>query len=335
MRHFARLPHRITAVVGAALIGALGTVALAAPANGSTPYLKASVACPDAGGKSVVTWTLTSSFPGRTGTVHAMTAKLDGALVDGATLTDNGLTGTQIVDFKAVKETVLSVGVQFEHGVTDRLEATAGPRVGCEGPPVTVDFTNNCDGSVGVHIKNWFGAFRYSVVGANGFRADHDFDGVSTFDVVVPAADAGRIAIVSGSTQVAQHASPGAKVCGESTYTYTAEATCKLVIKISNPADGRPFTAVVTAGTQRKEVEVAVGKDYSVAVDHPTDGLVAKVTVDDKVVKEFTYVDSKCNPDLPRTGMNTPLIAGSALGLLAGGVILYYVARRRRIRFTA
>ena len=40
-------------------------------------------------------------------------------------------------------------------------------------------------------------------------------------------------------------------------------------------------------------------------------------------------------PSLPVTGSNVPIYAGSALGLVGVGGVLFFVARRRRIRFEA
>ena len=40
-------------------------------------------------------------------------------------------------------------------------------------------------------------------------------------------------------------------------------------------------------------------------------------------------------PSLPVTGSNVPIYAGSALGLVGVGGVLFFVARRRRIRFDA
>jgi len=59
------------------------------------------------------------------------------------------------------------------------------------------------------------------------------------------------------------------------------------------------------------------------------------LTVGEKSTEVSYEKPADCAPALPVTGANAGLLAGAALVLVSGGAGLYFVARRRRIRFAA
>ncbi|MGC4895666.1 cell wall anchor protein [Micromonospora sp. DT31] len=113
-----------------------------------------------------------------------------------------------------------------------------------------------------------------------------------------------------------------------------------MTFTVENPAKGVPFTATMTTekGVSKK-LASEPGKTASVEFD-AYQGL--KVTVKYDVVDESETVPYTQPEDcsgqgggLPVTGPTAGAIAGGAILLLGAGAVLFVVARRRRISFTA
>jgi LPXTG-motif cell wall-anchored protein len=117
--------------------------------------------------------------------------------------------------------------------------------------------------------------------------------------------------------------------------TLTHESTCdKLIVRVSNPADGRTVEATIKVGDQTDSETIEPGETAVAEIDEPEDGLVAIVTVGDKVTEVKYEKPDNCG-GLPVTGVNASVTAGVALVLVTGGIGLFLAFRRRRIRFAA
>jgi LPXTG-motif cell wall-anchored protein len=116
------------------------------------------------------------------------------------------------------------------------------------------------------------------------------------------------------------------------------EQTCdELTISITNPPNGLEFDLVFTPSTGEPQT-MKVEQDKTASVTFPgSAGLVVTPSVEGVDLKPVSWTKpAGCDtPTLPKTGANAGAIAGGAGGLLLAGGALFYVARRRRLRFTA
>ncbi|GAB1693988.1 LPXTG cell wall anchor domain-containing protein [Krasilnikovia sp. M28-CT-15] len=210
----------------------------------------------------------------------------------------------------------------------------------CQQPAVAT--VPQCDGSLTVNLSNNGEISRYPI----------DFvvkAGENTKTVTVGAGKAESITIPAGAGEVTVSAD------GFDTKTYkwenpgdcalptvVVENDCdKVAITVQNPKGVTVVTAKVTYGEETKTVTVAsgaaqkttftLGKDKHATVDFPGLGV-------DSVKATLGKVEcggEGAGGGLPVTGAAAGTIAGGAAALLAIGGVLFFLARRRKVTFTA
>ncbi|PWR11838.1 cell wall anchor protein [Micromonospora acroterricola] len=218
----------------------------------------------------------------------------------------------------------------------------------CTTPATT--FASNCDGSVAVSLTNDGKTSKYpvefEVKGENGFSKKVSVEaGKADTSVVVPAADAGKIEVLVDG-----------KVIEKGTYSWqrpedcplpavTTEADCKnFTLTVTNPEGGLPVKATFTYGDKTETRTVAAGASAKVTfkAGKAKSALVALPELD--LEMEAVYTPEKdCGgsggggdePGLPVTGAAAGGIAAGAVALLIAGAVLFVIARRRRVTFTA
>ena len=105
--------------------------------------------------------------------------------------------------------------------------------------------------------------------------------------------------------------------------------------RVEEANDGKQaLTASVKVGDKEEKTEIPAGQSDT-ATFKAAEGLVVTLTVARKSTEVKYEKPADCAPALPVTGVNAGLLAGVALVLVSGGAGLYFVARRRRIRFAA
>ncbi|MFG3557955.1 LPXTG cell wall anchor domain-containing protein [Micromonospora sp. NPDC047557] len=222
-------------------------------------------------------------------------------------------------------------------------------------PAVTVptaSFASDCEGAVTVTLANGADATSDAkiTVKAKGFDKTYTVQpGGSKNDIVVPA-KAGEITVSEGDKPIGKPytwASPEDCVKpGEPQAGY--ESTCdKLVFGFANPEDGKAFEVTLTPNKGEAQTRtVEPGKTVFVEFK-AFEGLTVTPAADglDDTSPIAWEKPATCNagqgggdkdePALPLTGAATGGIIAGAVALLAAGVALFVVARRRRVRFTA
>ncbi|MFI7605552.1 cell wall anchor protein [Micromonospora sp. NPDC049366] len=218
----------------------------------------------------------------------------------------------------------------------------------CTTPAST--FASNCDGTVTVSLSNDGKISKYpvefEVKGENGFSKKVTVEpGKANTDTVVPAESAGKIEVLVDG-----------KVIEGGTYswqrpedcplpTVTTEADCKnFTLTASNPEGGLPVKVEFSYEGKTETRTVAAGKSESVTfkAGKADKALVSLPELELEMEALYTP-EGECGggggggeePGLPVTGAAAGGIAAGALALLAIGAVLFVVARRRRVRFTA
>jgi LPXTG-motif cell wall-anchored protein len=349
LRRFTRLPRRILAVSAATFIGAVGAVALgAAPASAHEVTLTGNAVCGPTAGTAVVTWTATNTKTDLTGTIKRATRVIAGLENDTTVAPQSSAKGSETVQISAGS---VSFGLRMTWGdgfredaepaTVDLSKLDCGPKVPPKEPTVTVD--SNCDG-MKITIKNTSDATRkFAVNGSNGFKErNKDLEVGDTWVVDVPRDQATKVAVKWKLPDAGEWETKGDDryewVKPDTCFTATPKSTCdKLEITVENTG-AKAIKAVVTVGDKSEEETIEPGESSTAQIDG-VDGLVAKLTVNGGTPTEFKWEKpADCGGaggGLPQTGANTGLLAGAALVLVSGGGGLFYLARRRRIRFAA
>jgi LPXTG-motif cell wall-anchored protein len=221
----------------------------------------------------------------------------------------------------------------------------------CQTP--AVEPLSQCDGTVHINLSNDGDTARYPIdftVKADGFNKTVTVAKGKGETVVVPAG--------SGSITVS---APGMK---DVIYDWAPPADCELpgviiendcdtvTVTVQNPKGVQPATARVTYGDSVKDVTVAPGKTEKISFKRG-DEKFATVEFPDLGVEPIkaTLGDVDCDnggegggdgdggdsddPSLPVTGPVAGGIAGVAALLLIAGGVFFFVARRRKVTFTA
>ncbi|MCG5471337.1 cell wall anchor protein [Micromonospora sp. LAH09] len=218
----------------------------------------------------------------------------------------------------------------------------------CVTPATT--FASKCDGSVAVSLSNDGKISKYAVEfevkGENGFSKKVSVPaGKADNSIVVPAADAGKIEVLVDG-----------KVIEKGTYSWqrpedcplpavTTKADCKdFALTVTNPEGGLPVKAAFTYGGKTETRTVAAGASETVSFKAGKDetALVALPELDLEMEAVYTP-EGDCGgggaggeePGLPVTGAAAGGIAAGAIALLIAGAVLFVIARRRRVTFTA
>ncbi|WBB72343.1 cell wall anchor protein [Micromonospora sp. WMMD1128] len=304
---------RAAALTAGALIGLAGVATVAAPAAAHHPEPSGSY-CATKDGKVTVTWSVISSERDISGKITKLEStvpgEITGDLAVGAELKKQGdgpLTGTQTHTFAgAIPELKLTVGAHWDRG----RQSHDGERTVVARPSRKCEVVESPSPS--------------------------------------PSAASPSPSVSPSPESPEPTPTPSASVPpSPSTPAEPAEPIFKLdqdcdsmTFIVENPAEGAPFTATLTTekGVTKKLVSEP-GKTASVEFDAHK-GL--KVTVRYDVAEDAETIPYTQPEDcsgqgggLPVTGPAAGAIAGGATLLLAAGAVLYVVARRRRISFTA
>ncbi|HEY0700492.1 MAG TPA: cell wall anchor protein, partial [Micromonospora sp.] len=216
----------------------------------------------------------------------------------------------------------------------------------------TASVTSDCDGDVAVRLANAEDATmraRFIVTGADGFEERKALKPGEETVVTVPAKNAAKIKVV----EIAQDeplfdgTPEPARDCvepGEPAGSY--RSTCdELVFEVANPEDGRTVEVTFTPNKgEAKKLTVAPGETKSVSFKAFA-GLTVTPSAEgmDETGPIAWEKPADCQaggggggePGLPVTGTAAASIAVGAVVLLAVGVTLFLVARRRRVNFIA
>ncbi|MGK5738838.1 cell wall anchor protein [Micromonospora sp. URMC 103] len=218
----------------------------------------------------------------------------------------------------------------------------------CTTPAST--FASNCDGTVAVSLSNDGKDGKYpvefEVKGENGWSKKVTVEaGKADNSVVVPAENAGKVEVLVDG-----------KVIENGTYSWarpedcplpdiTTKADCKdFSLTATNPEGGLPVKVEFTYGGKTETRTVQPGKAETVTFKAGKDDSALVALPDLDMEMEAVYApEGTCGgggaggeePGLPVTGVAAGGIAAGALALLALGAVLFFVARRRRVRFTA
>ncbi|AEV88205.1 hypothetical protein ACWT_7195 [Actinoplanes sp. SE50] len=208
---------------------------------------------------------------------------------------------------------------------------------------------SDCTGELTVNLTNNGKLGKYDVTFTVKF-------GGETKTVTVAAGKSEAVKVPAGAGDVTVSA-PGLE---EKTYSWSRPEDCPLpavtiqndctnvTVVIDNPKDVTPVTAKVTYGDQTKTVTVKADSEEK-ATFKLTD--VKFALVDFAGIKmeplKVAVKDIKCGavgtpspspsggPSLPVTGAAAGSIAGIAALLVGGGVVAFFIARRRKVKFTA
>jgi len=269
----------------------------------------------------------------------------------------------QRLDAKTTKAT-LSVRAMWDNEFKDdQLRSKSIEFTGScdkEQPPVpttpkpTASVAADCDGDVLVKLENGKDATapaKFTITGADGFTKTVTVKVGENESVKVPAKNATAIKVVAdGLDKPLFEGTPAAaENCvepGEPAGSYKSTCT-ELIFDIANPADGETITITFTPNKGKAQtLTVEPGKSGTVTFP-AQEGLTVTPTAegldDTSPIAWEKPADctpgqgggDKDEPTLPLTGAATGGIIAGAAVLLAAGVALFVVARRRRVRFTA
>lgn len=329
---------RTTSVVAGSLLGLAGVAILAAPASAHSPSAKGTASCVDADGKWTVDWKIGNDFntDATVSSVSATTDKGDAVKVTGA-----------ITDAK----TIVPANSAYHHDgqVAGATEATKA-------------------GSVTLKVVLLWPADGYTNDGKNGNRDPYVKTVYKPTEKCQPSTPvttpATTPATTSPATPTEGTTSPSSPTPTETTpelpvptpsttdepnvFTPILEEDCTTItIGADNPADGIEWKfAFKTSKGEQRTFTLKPGEKKSEKFS-ATEGFWVKVTisvtVEGKTYSDYTTVNYD-KPDncsggsgggLPVTGAAAGGIAGGAAVLLALGAVLFVMARRRKVRFTA
>ena len=219
-----------------------------------------------------------------------------------------------------------------------------------------------CDGTVDVNLSNTGDLSKYAVdftVKAGDFT--------KTVTVAPGKAETVRVPAGAGQITVTADGMPTRTVdwkwpadCAPP--TVTVHSTCDTVtITVTNPAGAVPVTAIITYGMENDKKELTIAPGTSGTVTYQPDGPGAEVGFPGTGLDPIHAVvqEPDCTPPtttpttsptaappgsangggtgggLPVTGAAAGGIAAGAALLLAIGGVLFFLARRRRVKFTA
>ncbi|MEV4755262.1 LPXTG cell wall anchor domain-containing protein [Micromonospora sp. NPDC049559] len=366
---------RSLAVAGATFIGLAAALAVAAPASAHHSEVKVKSECETATGEWVLTWTVNSYAPSgvRNYRLSKVDAKqfaggaASAASIPGIEVAPRGQypykVGTPLVKQQRLPGNAtgasLTVRSQWDNGYNEDSDKSASIRLsgGCAKvvtpPPATANpkasMSSDCTGDIAVELVNTKDATKdaqFTVTTDKGFKKTVKVSPDADETVKIPAAQAGTVKVTeAGQKQPLINGVPDAATdCvkpGQPAGSNRSTCT-ELVVEVSNPADGQPVTVTYTSNKgETKTVEVAPGQTGT-AKFPASEGLTVTPSgggIDSKPIA-WVSPSADCGGEggggtLPLTGAAAGSIAAGAAVLLAIGVVLFVVARRRKIRFTA
>ncbi len=327
---------RLLAVGAAALVGAVGALAFAAPASAHHPIFETAVECGPTPTTAIIKWKVGNSENDKDAWLSEVSPEV-GQIKNGARLLPNAhadyqpLTGEQRVDI-ADESVTMRLHVRWSNGFNGDFEHTVrfdGQVCG----ETEVGFEDKCDGTVVVELKNGTNRdVRFVIEAAGEWRKEVQVPAGHTVKEIVPAANAAAVQVKKGTEVIGRHERATPQHCGKLALTHKSDCT-SLIITLENPADGTPVEVSIKVGDQVETITIQPGKDVTKSIAGRA-GLVATVTVGAEVTKVEYVKPANCG-GLPVTGANVGLTVAVALALVSAGAGLFLAFRRRRIRFTA
>lgn len=218
----------------------------------------------------------------------------------------------------------------------------------CQTEPA-VEAVSQCDGSLVLTLRNGpdATATEYTIIGTNGYTEQVELPrDTPVKEVTVPAQNAQYVKVHSDGKTIGTYKWERPSNCQQATVTGSCDCETG-TISIQNPSNTVTEAAILIEGAENP---IIVTLDPGIIKTIPVK---AKATISVTVLGETKVIDlaaiSKCSgsppadPDpststpgtLPVTGASVGLIAGGASFLLTVGAVLFVLARRRRVRFTA
>ncbi|MFU8850319.1 cell wall anchor protein [Micromonospora sp. SL1-18] len=365
---------RAMAVTAGALIGLAGVAVVASPASAHHSEVKVTAQCDTAAGEWITTWTVQTYAPegvnnfkltkaeatskaGETSTPftidgiqatedakfpHPVTQPLVGTARLAGDVTEASLTVRAQWDNKYQEESDKSGSIKF----SESCAKVVTPPPAQANPKATV--TSDCTGDVAVKLENGAEATKeasFTVTGTDGFTEKATVEPGKDKTITVPAKNASKIKVTeAGQERPLFDDKPAeAKDCvkpGEPSGSYLS--TCdELIFQIENPKDGETVELTLTPNKGEAQTLVVKPGETKTAKFKAFKGLTVTPTaegLDDTspiAWEKPADCDNGQGGGLPVTGPAAGAIAGGAAVLLAAGAVLFVMARRRRLRFTA
>ncbi|MFR9780418.1 LPXTG cell wall anchor domain-containing protein [Micromonospora sp. MS34] len=263
-----------------------------------------------------------------------------------------------------VTEASLTVRAKWDNGFQENGDKSASikfsescdkvvtPPPAKANPKATV--TADCTGDVAVKLENGQEATKdakFTVTGTDGFSETATVEPGKDKTITVPAKNAGKITVTeAGQDQPLFDDKPAeAKDCvqpGEPSGSY--QSTCdELIFQVENPEDGKTVEITFTPNKGDAQKLVVQPGETKTVKFKAFEGLTVTPTAEGLDDSEPIAWEKPANcspgagggkeegPTLPLTGAATGGIVAGAIALLAAGAVLFVVARRRKVRFTA
>jgi hypothetical protein len=340
-------------LLGAALLGATVAVAIASPASAHHPTVTGEAVCTSAG-TWLVRWQIGNSERDIPGTITAVGVRPEGTKVTGVDVGTEVAPAGRVLGIQVVPgdkgKAELKVSMQWTRG-SRKIDANRSGTVEfggtCTKPSSkpAARFASDCDGVTVtlVNEKDATAPAKFVVTGEGGFKAEETVESGEA-QVTVPAKNAGKITVTEDGKKIGEYAWEKPEDCAEPTFAYGS--TCDaLTFEITNPEGGEPITVRFTPSTgEPKDVTVQPGTTET--VEFPaSEGLTVTPSIDGESGEPLAWEKPEdCDNggggggddggDLPVTGVAATGIAAGALVLLAVGVMMFMIARRRRTTFT-
>ncbi|MFE9653494.1 cell wall anchor protein [Micromonospora sp. NPDC006431] len=263
-------------------------------------------------------------------------------------VTEASLTVRAQWDNKYQEDSDKSASIKF----SESCDKVVTPPPAQANPKATV--TADCTGDVAVKLENAAEATKdaaFTVTGTDGFTKTATVAPGKDETITVPAAKAGKIKVTEAGQEnpLFDDKPAEAKDCvkpGEPSGSYLS--TCdELIFQIENPKDGEIVEVTLTPNKGEAQTLVVQPGETKTAKFKAVAGLTVTPKADglDDSTPIAWEKPADCapggggggedGPTLPVTGAAAGAMAAGAVALLAVGAVLFVVARRRRVRFTA
>ena len=324
---------RTTAVVTGTLLGLAGVAAFAAPASAHSPVVLHSKPCLESNGSWAVVWKIGNDFPydATVGEISATVKKTDGT--ESSVKVTGPITEPNVVIPK-------QTAGDYQASIAAATQVTSSDVESITLKTILVwpvdNYTN--DGKDGHRPPE------YTTVG----KPETKCEGTpstppTTAPTTTPATPE------SPSPTPTETPTLPVPTDAPNVFTPILEEDCTtMTIGADNPADGITWKFdLKTSKGEERSFTLKPGKKHTEKFS-ATKGfwikITVSVTVDGKTYSDFETVKYQTPPNctggeggggLARTGTPTAAIAGGAVAVLALGTVLFLLARRRKVKFTA
>ena len=322
---------RTTAVLAGAVLGLAGVAVLAAPASAHSPLVAGSSDCVNSDGSWTVSWKIGNDF-GETATVGEVSAKDS----SGKDVTVTG--PITVTSPPVVIPAYTGADSDKAIGASTKVTDSAADSVTLETILVWADGYTN-DGKGGR-------APQYTTVDKPE-QTCAPTTTPSTAPTTTPPTEA-TTSPTPTETPTLPVPTPSSSAT-PNIFTPILEEDCTtMTIGADNPADGITWKFdLKTSKGEERSFTLKPGEKHTEKFS-ATEGFSIKVTIsvtiDGKTYSDFDTVKyekpGNCTGGeggggLAKTGTPTAAIAGSAVAILALGAVLFFLARRRKVKFTA